>query len=48
MQTEIYMKEIGQMIWLMGKEHTHILVIINKIRGGAKYVGEWLNDLQHG
>lgn len=39
------MKVIGQMIWLMDKEHIHILVIIDNILGGAKYEGEWLNDL---
>jgi hypothetical protein len=37
------------MIWPMEKVFIFIVVKINvKIIGGARYEGEWKNDLQHG
>lgn len=49
MWMEIFMKDNGQMIWLMEKVFIFIVVKNNvKIIGGARYEGEWKNDLQHG
>lgn len=46
MSMETFMTETGRMIWQMDMESTFTVVCIHcTIIGGAKYEGEWKNDL---